>query len=128
MRPSLTASYDTVMEHFDDQVERKILDSIRRELSRRNQRLATTCDAKELLQQMRPPLLEAAGRVEQWTLDGDGFECLEDGLRDTYRRARKAMRRAQRASFAGASSTNGGNSASTTASTRACCSRSGPGR
>jgi CHAD domain-containing protein len=39
-------------------------------------------------------LTEARGRVEDWPLERDGFEALEDGLLRTYRRGRRDWRAA----------------------------------
>jgi CHAD domain-containing protein len=39
-------------------------------------------------------LTEARGRVDDWPLERDGFEALEDGLRRTYRRGRRDWRAA----------------------------------
>ena len=41
-------------------------------------------------------LTEARGRVDDWPLERDGFEALEDGLRRTYRRGRRDWRAAVR--------------------------------
>jgi hypothetical protein len=91
----LTASYDAVMAVCEGQLERPALASIRRELALRSKRLAATGDPHELLEQTRAPLLQAAERVEQWTLEGDGFESVMGGLRRTCRQAQKAMRSAE---------------------------------
>jgi CHAD domain-containing protein len=40
-------------------------------------------------------LKEARARVDDWPLDGDGFDALEDGLRRTYRRGRRDWRAVQ---------------------------------
>lgn len=91
----LSASYDAVMALCDGEMGRPAVASIRRELILRGKRLAATGEPIELLQQAREPLLRAAQRVEHWTLDGDGFESLQGGLRKTYRQAQKAMRKAE---------------------------------
>lgn len=91
----LTDSYDAVMEVDGEQVEQRALRSIRRELTFRSERLAATRDPVALLEQTRVPLAQAAKRVKQWKIGADGFESLQGGLCKTYRRAKKAMRKAE---------------------------------
>lgn len=90
----LTASYDAVMELYDDQIDRRAMASIRRELTIRRKHLAATRNPAELLEQVRAPLTQAAKRVDRWKLKVDGFEALQGGLRETYWHAQRAMRRA----------------------------------
>lgn len=92
----LIATYDDVVARYADQVERPALGVIRRRLMLRRKALASGHDPATLLAQCRQPLLQAAERAGEWRLDADGFAAMHDGLRKTYRRARKAMRDAKR--------------------------------
>jgi CHAD domain-containing protein len=58
-------------------------------------RIRTTGGGRERVAQAATGMLtEARGRVDDWSLERDGFEVFEDGLRRTYRRGRRDWRAA----------------------------------
>lgn len=88
-------TYDTLMEHFGEQVDRRAFSTIRRELTRRRkQLLGKTINVNERLEVVRSRFLEGRVRVEDWSLRSKGYEAVRPGLEKTYDRARKAMKQA----------------------------------
>jgi len=92
----LTDSYDTVMAAYGDEVDRRALSPIRRRLTLMRKAQAAEHDVAALLAQCHDRLAQAGERARAWRLDGDGFIAIGGGLEQTYRRARKAMRKAER--------------------------------
>lgn len=88
-----TDSYDTIMAVYGDQVDRRALGVIRRRLTLMRKQRTTEHDAAALLAQCREQLSQAGERARVWRLDDDGFSAIAGGLKKTYRRARKAMRK-----------------------------------
>lgn len=93
----LLATYDALVDRYAAQVERRALAPIRRGLTLRRNALASRKENApvERLMACRASLVEAAGRACGWMLQADGFAVMRGGLRRSYRRARKAMRRAR---------------------------------
>ena len=91
----LIATYDAVVLHYQDQVDRPALASIRRGLTLRRKAGALGHDPGGLLSQCRKRLLEVKDRVNGWQLEADGFAAMEEGLGKSFGRARKAMRKAK---------------------------------
>lgn len=99
----LIETYDALMDANDGAVERSAFAPVRRRLTLRQKKLdrdASSADRK--LGDVRDLLLAARGRVEHWKLSADGFPALQDGLGKTYKRARKAMKEADRSRDAAA--------------------------
>ena len=92
----LTDSYDAIMAAYGDQVDRRALGVIRRRLTLMRKERAAEHDATALLAQCREQLSQAGERAHTWRLDDDGFIAIAGGLKQTYRRARKAMRKAEK--------------------------------
>ena len=91
----LIATYDAVVLHYQEQANRSALTSIRHGLTQRRNASALGQDPGELLLQCRERLLEAADRVDGWQLQADGFAAMEEGLGNSFKHARKAMRKAK---------------------------------
>ncbi|TWT88819.1 CHAD domain protein [Pseudobythopirellula maris] len=87
-------TYDMLMGHFADQVERRAFGSIRAELTRRRNSLIETTPPEERLGEARRVITKAAGRTAGWSIDDEGFEAVRGGLLKTYGRARKQTKRA----------------------------------
>lgn len=85
-------TYDSLVENFSDQIDRRAFASVRRTLTlRRKQITEETGDLDERLEEFRARLQKAADRVADWNLKTKEFDGIEAGLVATYRRARKTM-------------------------------------
>lgn len=93
----LIETFDRLTAHYRAQVEveEDALAPIRCLLVRRRAVLAGKIDTPALLASARRQLLEAGARTGQWRLQASGFDALEGGLGTSFRRARKAMRKAR---------------------------------
>ena len=89
----LTDSYDAIMATYGDQVDRRALGVIRRRLTLMRKERTAEHDAAALLARCRDRLAQAGERARAWCLEDDGFTAIAGGLKQTYRRARKAMRK-----------------------------------
>ncbi|WP_158238393.1 MULTISPECIES: CHAD domain-containing protein [Luteimonas] len=69
---------------------------IRNRLRLERDTLAAAQVPDALLRDAREALQAALARIATWRLEDDGFDAFAGGLRTTYRRGRKAMRRARR--------------------------------
>ncbi len=96
-------TYDALMDHFHDQVDRQSMGPIRRALTLHRQALAEEgSDLSERLAIFRETMIDSRARVQDWELPMDdtadhGFDLLGPGLAKTYRRGRQAMVAAEEA-------------------------------
>lgn len=91
---SVVECFDRVVERFAGEVDGDAFGSIRARLTEQRRRVAE--DQRGLassLDQCLTHLRTARRRIDTWTIAGDGFVAVEGGLRKTYRRGRKALRR-----------------------------------
>lgn len=84
------ATYDALVTHYGAQLDRRALASVRRRFTRRRQDVDAD-DAEARLRECRERLASVRDAVDDWTLDADDFDAYADGLRRTWRKARKAM-------------------------------------
>jgi hypothetical protein len=90
---SIIECFDGLMDHFQQQIDRRSFAATREELERRRREIAEDEEGlDEKLDEFLASMREARHRVSQWKVDDDGFSAIEGGLRKTYRRGRKAMR------------------------------------
>jgi CHAD domain-containing protein len=87
----LIQTYDSLLEAYDDQVDRARFAPIRRRLTLQQKRSAGHADIARRLEEFRQAMVDARGRVRRWRLSDDGFEALEPGIAKSYKRARRAM-------------------------------------
>lgn len=93
----MVETHDALMERFGDEVRRSSFAPVKGKLTRRlNELVGEEQDVDERLAAFRAEMVAARERVADWPLDPAGFKPLAKGLRKTYRRGRKAMRRALR--------------------------------
>jgi CHAD domain-containing protein len=85
------ATYDSLLDAFDDQVERARFAPVRRKLTLRHKRLAQHGDVRRRLEEFRETMADARRRVRHWRLDTEGFDAIGPGLAKTYKRTRRAM-------------------------------------
>jgi CHAD domain-containing protein len=89
---AIIETYDSLLDQFDDQVERRAFAPIRRALTLRREKLIEdTGDLNQKLKKLRARLDKAARRIADWQLNVEEFDGIEGGLVATYRRARKTM-------------------------------------
>jgi CHAD domain-containing protein len=87
----LIQTYDSLLEAYDDQVDRARFAPIRRRLTLQQKRSAGHADIARRLEEFRQAMVDARGRVRRWRLSDDGFDALEPGIAKSYKRARRAM-------------------------------------
>lgn len=94
---SVLDTFDKLMKHFQDQIDREAFASVRQQLTDRRQQV--TEDEGHLnkrLAEFLERMEEGRDRVAAWQLDNKGFKAMQGGLIKTYARGRTAMTRAYR--------------------------------
>ncbi|MEQ8767325.1 MAG: CHAD domain-containing protein [Planctomycetota bacterium] len=93
---ALTSTYDTLMERFDEQVDRSTFGPFRAAMTRRQKELSDRlADPAILLKEFREAMVCAKERVGSWRVAEGGFDVVGDGLERTYSRGRQAMKKAR---------------------------------
>jgi CHAD domain-containing protein len=92
---TIVGSFERVVEAYGAQLDRALLDAIRDRLTHQRDTLMAATDVAGLLATCRKELLALEWRSCDWTLEADGVDALQRGLRRSYRRARHAMRDAR---------------------------------
>ena len=87
---ALIETYDVLVEHYAEQIDRSAFGPVRRALTVRRNQLATEDVDLEARMAAFSQELQAA-QPETWTLPAEGVEALREGLAKTYRRGRRAM-------------------------------------
>lgn len=87
-------TYDNLIKYYAGQVDKSAYSSIRRRLLRDRRHACRTGELDEKLSEFRKTMTESRRRADTWTIDAEGFEALAGGLGKTYKRARKAIKRA----------------------------------
>ncbi|HXV84527.1 MAG TPA: CHAD domain-containing protein [Candidatus Binatia bacterium] len=89
---AIIETYDSLLEKFSDQIDRRTFAPVRRALTLRQKKiLKETGDLDQQLEEIRNRMRKAGDRVPDWKLKVDGFDAIGGGLLATYRRAQKAM-------------------------------------
>jgi CHAD domain-containing protein len=87
---AIIETYDSLLDKFDDQVNRRAFAPTRRALTlRRKKLIEETGDLNQKLKKIRARMDKAAGRVADWKVKVEEFDGIEGGLVATYRRSRK---------------------------------------
>lgn len=87
-------TYDKLLRCYGDQIDPSAFASIRDRLAARRRKAGRGGRVDERLSGFRATMVVARRRAEAWTIEDDGFAAVSGGLGKTYKRARKAMRRA----------------------------------
>jgi CHAD domain-containing protein len=87
----MVETYDKVLDRFALEVDRRHFAPIRRSLTLNARAVHARDDLAVRLAVFRDRMLEARERIEDWHIDGDGFEAVREGFARTYRRGRKFM-------------------------------------
>lgn len=86
------ATFETLIEKFNDQVDANAFNSIRETLNERRRKVAEAgTRLEESLARVRERMREARERLRGWTLSEEGFAAVRPGLLKTYERGRRAM-------------------------------------
>jgi CHAD domain-containing protein len=89
---AIIETYDSLLDKFNDQVDRRAFAPIRRALTLRQKMvIKETGDLNQKLKRLRARVNKAAERVADWKLKVEEFDGIEGGLVATYRQARKKM-------------------------------------
>ena len=91
---AMIGTYDTVMAHFHDEVDRARFASIRRALTLGRRAVEAVDDHGARIARFRDEMADALAGVDNWRFNQDGFEAVRPGFIGTYRRGRNAMRAA----------------------------------
>lgn len=89
-------TYDELMERYLGALDSKGMRAIRRDLERRRREILRAAGLRSKISLIRKELKRAPTRIRKWPLEGAGFELLNEGLRNSYARGRRRMRRAEK--------------------------------
>jgi CHAD domain-containing protein len=92
---ALIGVYDTLVDRYDDQLDRPAFASVRRRLTLRRNAAAEAEATEKALADFRAAMVAAQDAIAAWTLTEDGFDAVAGGLGKTYKRGRKAMARGE---------------------------------
>jgi CHAD domain-containing protein len=87
----LIQTYDSLLETYDEQVDRAQFAPIRRHLTLQHKQLSRQAGVAQKLRDFREHMTAARGRVSKWSLSEDGFDAIEPGVARSYKAARRAM-------------------------------------
>jgi CHAD domain-containing protein len=94
---AIIETYDSLLEKFSDQIDRRAFAPMRRALTLRRKRIfEKSGDLAQKLRKLRSRMNKAAARIADWKLTAKEFDGIEGGLVATYRQARVAMAAAYR--------------------------------
>jgi CHAD domain-containing protein len=88
--------FDGLVDKYKDQLRKDALVCIRRGLENSKRETEQAVDAGKTVQQAVATLRSERKRVKDWPLKLDGFDALAAGLKERYRRGRKAMAAAKK--------------------------------
>ena len=91
----LIETYDSLLDAYDEQIERaKFAPIRRRRLTLWQKELARRDDIAGMLKEFRDTMIKARKRARRWRLSEDGFDAIVGGLGKSYKRAQRAMAQA----------------------------------
>lgn len=88
---AMAETYDMVMDHYEDEVERSDFAHIRRALTIEKQNIVNTDEMGERLCAFHAKMVDAQQRVEDWSLEKSPGKSIQKGVAKTYGRATNAM-------------------------------------
>jgi CHAD domain-containing protein len=89
---SIIETFDKLVEHYEDKIDRDAFVSIRLQLTKRRNKVAEDeVGLREQLAEFLDRMNEGRERVAAWSLHDDGFDAIKGGLMKTYARGRAAM-------------------------------------
>jgi CHAD domain-containing protein len=94
---SIIDTFDTLIDHFGDQIDREAFAWVGQQLVDRRKRVVENeISLRKRLNQFLKRMREGRDRVAAWQLDDTGFRAIQGGLSKTYARGRTAMAQAYR--------------------------------
>jgi CHAD domain-containing protein len=85
-------TYDGLLSHYEDELDRGAFGPIRRKLTLRRRYIADKkTDLDQQLEDLRAALGVARERIDEWHLEADGFSACKSGVAKTYSRGQQAM-------------------------------------
>lgn len=87
----LIRTHDSLIEAYEDEVDRARFASVRRHLTQQHRQASRQADLARLLEEFREQMSAARSRAGHWRLSADGFDAIEPGLARSYKAARRAM-------------------------------------
>ena len=92
---SIVETFDKLMGHFEDQIDREAFSPIRQQLTERRTKVAEDeVGLHERLDEFLDRMHRGRERIAGWQLRDDGFDAVSGGLTKTYARGRAAMKKA----------------------------------
>lgn len=91
---TLIETFDELMEHYSEEIDRDGFASIRERLRRDVKEVRQDAETAVRMETFRRTMDKARERAAGWKLDDEGFDAVAGGLRKTYKRARKRMQAA----------------------------------
>jgi CHAD domain-containing protein len=89
---AILETYDSLLDKFNVQVDRRAFAPVRRALTlRKNEVIKKAGNLSRKLKDLRARMSKAVERVADWKLKVKEFDGIEEGLVETYRRARDTM-------------------------------------
>lgn len=85
-------TYDALMSHYEDAVDRQTFGLLRAALTRRRDEVVDEHDLHDRLEAFTATIREAQERVHGWDLPEKGYGAVRGGLAKTYGRARGRMK------------------------------------
>ncbi|MDF0603502.1 CHAD domain-containing protein [Psychromarinibacter sp. C21-152] len=99
-RTAMLETFDRLADALGARLDADATAPLREALEDRRARAAEDPELTETLAAFRQDLEDARDRAAKWSLDDDGFDAVAGGIAKTYKRARKAMRRAEQSGHA----------------------------
>ncbi len=93
---ALLEVFDELADKFKDVLDSKGLKALRQGLEQDKREIEQHLDAAKVVQQASAVLHSAEQRLAKWPLNEDGFHALAPGLKQTYRRGRRALKLAKK--------------------------------
>jgi CHAD domain-containing protein len=93
---AIIETFDDLKQKFKDEAGIARLRSVRAGLARRRDESGSEEDVGVVLNAASVALKKASRRAKKWPLQTDGYEAIQPGLEDIYRRGRQALARAQK--------------------------------
>lgn len=86
---------NALAQRYHNVLPKRTASSIRSELVEREKRVDSQAKAEHVLQRAASALRSERSRVKRWQLSAKGFNALEPGLKESFRRSRQAMKTAR---------------------------------